>query len=278
MNTLTSFVKRHSLVTFFVLAYALSWVWVVFPDSPFYPTGPLFAAVIVLAFTGGWAGVRDLLSRIVRWRAGLRWYAAALGLPVIVVSLAVLLNILLGAPAPSAAQLAGWPMLVVPFIFRFVLIGMGEEPGWRGFALPRLQSGRSALAASLVLGLIWAGWHIPQFILDDGFNLIAWAPKILSTVIVSVVMAWIFNNTNGSVLMTALAHASYSTIGNQFFFQMFSGSSRVRLDWLDVAIWAVVAAGVVLIAGSEHLSRRPLAALMESAPTGQPLARENPAQ
>jgi membrane protease YdiL (CAAX protease family) len=152
---------------------------------------------------------------------------------------------------------------------------MGEEPGWRGFALPRLQTGRSALAASLVLGLIWAGWHLPQFILDDGFNLIAWAPKILSTVTVSVVMAWIFNNTNGSVLMTALLHASYGTIGNQFFFQMFSGTSRVRLDWLDAAFWAIVAVVVVLITGPERLSRRPLEVPVESAPTSKPLAREN---
>jgi uncharacterized protein len=260
MKSLIAFVKHRPVGTFFVLAYALSWAAdLALPDLPVFPTGPFVAALIVLALTEGWRGVTDLLHRAVRWRVAPRWYAVTLGLPAVVVTLGVGLNILLGAPAPSADQLARWSTLFVPFIMRFVFIGLGEEPGWRGYALPRLQAGRSALAASLLLGVVWAGWHIPLFIRDDGFTLAAWAPKILSTVLASVVCAWMYNNTNGSVWLTALFHASYSTFGNQFFFKMFTGADAVRQGWLDVAVWAVAVVGVVIFAGPARLSRGPAA-------------------
>jgi membrane protease YdiL (CAAX protease family) len=266
MKTIINFVQQHPLVTFFVLGYALSWgLLAALPDAPLlFPTGPFFAALITSAIAEGRAGVRTLLGRAFRWRTGLRWYAAALGLPAIIVSLAVLLNIWLGAPAPNADQLAGWPMLFVPFIMRFIFIGLGEEPGWRGYALPRLQMGRSALAASLLLGLVWAGWHIPLLIQDRGFNPVVWAPALLSTIFSSVTIAWLFNNTD-SAWMTALFHASYSTFGNQFFFHIFSGADSARLDWLDAGMWAVMAVIVVIFAGSERLSRKPAAVAVESA-------------
>src|SRR5215212_640514 len=105
-----SLVRRYPLISFFVLAYALAWwIWILYAFGitflgPILALGPLLAAIIVTALTGGKAGLKTLLSRMVRWRIGLRWYAAALGLPVAVYVVALSLNVLFGASASTAEQ------------------------------------------------------------------------------------------------------------------------------------------------------------------------------
>jgi hypothetical protein len=108
MNTITSVVKRHSLVTFFALAYVISYSFYVVSGPFLFPFGPVIAAIIVASIAGGLGDLKDLLSRCLRWRVGLRWYAAALIVPVTMGLTAVGLNILLGAPLPSADQLGPW--------------------------------------------------------------------------------------------------------------------------------------------------------------------------
>jgi membrane protease YdiL (CAAX protease family) len=108
--------------------------------------------------------VGGLLRRMVRWRVPLRWYAVALLLPVGLTAAAASLNVLLGAQTPSAIELGGWTDLFSTFALILLVLGIGgawEEPGWRGYALTRLQTGRSALFASLILGVLIAGWHLP---------------------------------------------------------------------------------------------------------------------
>src|SRR5215217_7913595 len=129
-----SAVRRHPLITFFVLAYALSW-WPL-PFGSFLALGPLVAALIVLAITEGWAGLQDLGSRMIRWRVGWIWYALAIALPLAVHLLTVGLNVALGAGAPSLAQFSPWYVVFVVFAVRLInpLDGpLAEEPGWRGF-------------------------------------------------------------------------------------------------------------------------------------------------
>ena len=176
MSRLTSSVKRHPIITFFVSSYALSWsawpVWALgfYPISPVFSFGPFLAALVVLAITNGKSGVGGLLRRMVRWRVGLRWYAVALLLPAALALAATVLNVLLGAPVPSSAELGGWSGLLLVFFVSLLIPGLGgawEEPGWRGFALPRLQSGRSALFASLILGVLIAGWHLPLMVVGQ---------------------------------------------------------------------------------------------------------------
>ena len=143
-------------------------MYVVYPNPfPVFPYGPFLAAVIVLALTTGKTGVIGLLRRIVLWRVGLRWYAVALFLPVALA--AVCLNVLvLGAPAPSLEELGGWPSLFVLFPLTLLIGGpLGEEPGWRGYVLPRLQTGRSALTASLILGALIALWHLTLLLTSE---------------------------------------------------------------------------------------------------------------
>lgn len=254
-----SVVRRHPLIAFFVLAYAFSWwPWPLYAfglsPSPIVGFGPFFAAVVVLALTGGKAGVMILLRRMVRWRVAPLWYAAALLLPVAIALGATGLNVLLGARPPSSAELGAWPSLIPTYFLLLLIPGIGgawEEPGWRGYALPKLQVGRSALVASLILGVVWAFWHLPLMVA----TVIPWS-DIAYVSVQSVVYAWLFNNTEGSVLLVMLFHTMNNVISGGYFHAMFSGADWVRMGWLLVALWFAVAVIVVVVNGPEHLSRK----------------------
>jgi membrane protease YdiL (CAAX protease family) len=167
-----SVVRRHPLIAFFVLAYAFSWwPWPLYAlglsPGAIVGFGPFLAAVLVLVLTGGKAAVMILLRRMVRWRVVGLWYAAALLLPVAIALGATVLNVLLGARPPSSAELGTWPSLIPTYFLYLLIPGIGgtwEEPGWRGYALPNLQVGCSALSASLILGVVWAFWHLPLMV------------------------------------------------------------------------------------------------------------------
>jgi len=254
-----SAIKRHPLISFFVLTFALTWwasiVYAVYPNPfPVFPYGPFLAAVIVLALTTGKTGVKDLLRRIVLWRVGLRWYAVALFLPVALALAAVYLNVLLGASAPSLEELGSWPSLLVLFPLTLLIGGpLGEEPGWRGYALPRLQTGRSALLASLILGALIALWHLPLLLTtEEPVPAGAFFPEIIAGMIV---VSWVYNNTQGSVLLAALIHTSHNTIEG-FFGDMFSGGDLARLYWMLAGVWIVTAVVVIIVAGPADLSRK----------------------
>jgi uncharacterized protein len=260
MSRLSSVVKRHPIITFFVLAYALSWWGLPLYALDLLPVpiasfGPFLAALVVLAVTRGMTGVGGLLRRMVRWRLGLRWYAVALLLPVVLSLAATLLNVfMLGARTPSSAELGGWSNLFTLFAIMLLVPGFGgawEEPGWRGYALPRLQSDRSALVASLIVGVLWAFWHLPLMMVGQA----AWS-DLVQIVAVSIVFAWVFNNANGSVLIVMLMHAMNNTISGHFFSRMFSGAEFVSHSWLLAAVWCVAAIVVVVVAGPAHLSRK----------------------
>jgi uncharacterized protein len=254
-----SLVKRQPLISFFVLAYALSWwPWVLYAldlsPQPIVGFGPFLAAIVVLLITSGKSGIVGLLRRMVRWRVGLRWYAVALLLPVGISLAAAAFNVLLGAQAPSSVELGGWTGLFSTFAIVLLVPGLGgawEEPGWRGYALPRLQVGRSALVASLILWVGVAVWHLPLMIIGE----IHWSDIVFILGFV-IVFNWVFNNANGSVLILMLMHAMNNTIGGSFISPMFSGADSIRDAWLYAALWCAVAIVVVVVYGPQHLSRK----------------------
>ena len=182
---------------------------------------------------------------MLRWRVGWRWYAIALGLPLAVVLGATTLNLGLGAPSSALDDLDPWYVLVLVFAVRLInpLDGpLGEEPGWRGFALPRLQDGRSPLHASLILGLLVAGWHLPLVFLP-GEEL---APVLLlATVAVTFVYTWIFNHTGGSAFMTLVTHAAEGTITLGAL--GFVAADESRVTGLYAAAWCAVAIGLLIL-------------------------------
>jgi membrane protease YdiL (CAAX protease family) len=261
MPYLVSLIRRHPLITFFVLAYALAWwIWILYAFGitflgPIFALGPFLAAIIVTALTRGTAGLKALLSRMVRWRVGLGWYAAALLVPVAVYLFAVSLNILLGARASTAEQVGSWYLIFPLFAYSllFPLSGaFGEELGWRGYALPRVQARLWALSAALIIGVIQTAWHLPLFMIDRSTSPV---PLIVGYMGLGILATWVFNNTRGSVLMTMLLHASNNTNAG-FFGEMFTGADLVRMSWLLVAGWCVAAIVVVVVAGPKHLSRK----------------------
>jgi membrane protease YdiL (CAAX protease family) len=201
-------VRRHPLIAFFVLAYVLTW-WI-YPLLKFSPLlglfglfGPALAAIIMATVTGGKAGVKALLSRVVLWRVGLPWYVIALGLPTVLSAATAGLSYLLGAS--KSIQVGA---LTVLELVLFVLV-VGEELGWRGYALPLLLEKRSAVTASLILGVLWGLWHLPTFVVPGtpqyGLPLAAF---VLLTIEYSILMTWVFLHTLGSVLIATLFHGA----------------------------------------------------------------------
>ena len=155
---------------------------------------PSTVAIILVALIHSKAGVGKLLSRLVKWRVGLRWYLVVLILPLLA-PLAIGLSILLGGPAPIVDS----SVIAVLGMFVFSIFpgsALGEEVGWRGFALPHPQNDHRALTAALVLGPIWGFWHLPLWLTDSGSNpLILFPAFVLSAIALSVLLAWIYNST-----------------------------------------------------------------------------------
>jgi uncharacterized protein len=261
MTKILAFVKRHRLTTFFVLAYALSWwAWILYGlglfPNPVASFGPFLAAIVVLALTEGKAGILGLFRRMVRWRVAPGWYAVALLLPVVLAAAATALNVLLGAEPPSAAALNAWPGLFTTFAIILLIPGVGgawEEPGWRGYAVPRLQSGRSALGASLILAVLIAGWHLPLMVAGQVHY-----SDIVLIVAAVIVFNWVFNNAKGSVLIIMLMHSANNAASGSFFSPMFSGADSIRQSWSLALVWVIVAGLVIAIAGPRNLSRKHL--------------------
>jgi uncharacterized protein len=246
---LRSWIKDHRLVTFFVLSYVLAWwAWPLYglgiwPEQTFFAVAPLVAAIIVIGIAEGRSGFRDLGSRIIRWRVAWYWYVVAVGLPLAVRFVATMVNVGVGeASAPQWPELA-WSSFVIAFLIRLVnpMDGpVGEEPGWRGFALPRMQARRSPLASAAILGVLVAGWHLPLVFADD-----LGAVGLVSTFSITIFYVWLFNHARGSVLLTLIAHSVQGsiTIGDLGFV----GADLARQEWLECALWSIVAVGVILL-------------------------------
>lgn len=252
MATLTGLARRHPLIGFFGLACALSWwpwLWMRLDpasnDGPILPFGPLLAAVIMLALIGGRPAISAWLRKIADWRVSFLWYVFALLLPAAITAMAVGVNLYLGAELLPGAGLPGWGEFALRFAVIFILVGLGEEPAWRGFALPRLIEGRTALSGALILGVLHVLWHLPLYGLEYDFaNIWPWLATVLS---VSVVIAWMWLATDGNLLLPALLHASVNT--NAVAWGWFAGGDQIHLWWIWSGLWVAVGAIVVIANG-----------------------------
>jgi membrane protease YdiL (CAAX protease family) len=261
-----SLVRRHPLICFYVLTYAIAWlIWaplVILRDSIPGPVGLLLNLVgalvpstLGLVFIGllrGKTGVRRVLRRLVHGRLGFRWYLAALALTM-VAPLAVGVSILIGGATPVVDN----TILGVLFLFAFHIFpgtAMGEELGWRGFVLPRMQARHSALKASLVVGILWGCWHLPLWLTGrESHPISLFGPFVVAVIASSVVYSWLYNNTGGSLLIVVLYHAASNLPITVLIAPM--GSQMAQPFLIYVALMVVAAAVIVIATGPEHLSR-----------------------
>ena len=268
----SSLSRRHLLATFFALAYGISWVlwaplWLPafgvhgLPVIPFHHAlgalGPITAAFLAAAMETGLAGPADLLRRMGLWRGRLIWVAVALLAPYVLLALAVIAASLIVAESASLAGLGRSrefsQLSAIGFlVYNIVSFGFGEEVGWRGFALPRLQTRRSALVASLLLTLGWALWHVPLFFYRPGYTsmdaagIAGWCFSLLTG---AVLLTWLYNESRGSILVVAFFHATVDVA----FTSAISSPSVVNVAGALITFWGII---VLIAAGPRYLSRR----------------------
>jgi membrane protease YdiL (CAAX protease family) len=274
MNALTAFVRRHPVAVFFALAFGLSWAaWTPYVLSasglgliplhfpavlgttqllgmlPGAYLGPLGAAFVVTLAADGRAGLRHWSRRLVRWRVGWKWYLIVLlGVPAAIgLATLALPGALDGVRAPGLMVLAAWiPMLIL----QIVTTATAEEPGWRDFALPRLQDRFGAVGGTVILGILWGCWHLPLFLTEwGGWPDVSWVSPVefvACCVPLSLVMTWVFNRTGQSLPIVMVLHAGINTTYSLVWHEVFPTLDLYR-DPLHAQLIASTAAALLLI-------------------------------
>jgi membrane protease YdiL (CAAX protease family) len=243
----------HATLTYFVLAFVLTWAfWIpmIFTapgSAPFFllwDVGNVFPSLVGILLTAlftGKRGLRDLWRRVARVDVPLRWYAVALLLaPLLQLAAA-------GVPAALGLVTVTFAWTVWNGIGALFMAAIGEELGWRGFALPRMQAHRQALAASLLLGVIWGLWHLPLKI-ATGLDAAGYIGFVVGAVAHTVLFTWVYNNTRGSLFLMILFHTSIDIIF------VFPSSTSIVAVLYGILLWTTVAV-VVVVEGPARLAR-----------------------
>ena len=271
---ISAFIRSHPLISYFFLAYAGMWLLVaplvldtfemiqlsdgmsllLFALSSL--SGPTLAAYVVTGVLEGKAGMGRLFRRTFQFRAGLQWYAVALFvfLSIWLAAYSFLYN---GAPL---AALAANPSLLISTFLPGVLLGLlipsiGEEPGWRGFALPRMQAAYGPVLATILLGTLHGVWHLPALFtpLLGPFTVDGFLVFVLTAAAGTFIYTWVFNNTRGSVWIAMVMHAA-SNAASQLVTALIpedvvlTGWMRLLADgWINVIVFGLVAFGLVIL-------------------------------
>lgn len=266
-------IRRRPLLSFFLLANGLSWLawlpyilslnglglWgVEFPALlgssqvagvlPGAYLGPIGSALLVTALVDGRPGLRRWTGRLLRWRVNWRWYAVTLLTVPAAIILAGLLFTGGEVHAPSSTMLLAYVPLLM---FQMITTGLAEEPGWRDFALARMQHQFGPLRSAMILGPIWGLWHLPLFFTDwGGWPDATWTRPVVFVVFCiafNVVMSWVFNRTGESLPLSMLMHAGVNTFASSLAVDMFPSLDAER-SLLSMTVAAVIAAAALLFA------------------------------
>jgi membrane protease YdiL (CAAX protease family) len=231
----SNLLKRYPLGAYFFLAFIFSWLilapgvaanlgWIEFNMDGMVLTflsalGPLLAALIVRSSEHGQKGIQKIFQSVFKWKVGWKWWAAAVLLVPILMGAAVIISRFVPIPGMEDGgnpTSAGGTLAVL--ILLLFLGSFGEEPGWRGFALPRLQEKYKPVTATLILTFFWWLWHIPTYWtlpvaintrLQFGF-LMAFGMQFAVLLALGLLCTWVFNGSKGSVLMAVLLHVSWN--------------------------------------------------------------------
>lgn len=225
-STFSLWVKQHLLVIYFVVAYAISWSimiplalkqqgWAVI-SMPFYvhyfaAFGPMQSAIIVTWITDGNIGLKELFGRMFKWRVKLIWWLVAVS-PLLLFAIGVIaVGLIQGkwSGFSELGQVSFLPDIGFSALFLWIFTyGFGEETGWRGFALPRLQKKHGALKATFILWIFWALWHAPAFFY-------VYDPSIIIGFLIgqfcgAIFFTWLYNSSIGSILMVIIFHGVFN--------------------------------------------------------------------
>jgi membrane protease YdiL (CAAX protease family) len=263
---LKGFLSRHSVSGFFLLAIAISWAGIVLLVGPggipattkeledlggvvYFPmlVGPSVAAVLFIRLASGRGAPRNLASRLVAWRSGARWYAiAALTFPVIAAATLLPLSVVASSLRPELLVTDDNKLAFLTIgVAVGIMVGIFEEIGWTGFALPRLMERHGVLASGLLVGLVWGVWHLLLMLLNSGdssggLDLALFMPSLVFCLVVlptcRVLMTWLYSHTR-SVVLAVVMHASLT------------GGVAMILIPLDGKAWPLVTWYLVLAAG-----------------------------
>jgi CAAX protease family protein len=226
--------RPFPVFAFFFLVYLFSWlIWIPLLLShngigPFHVSEdtsnlvrlfgvlvPSTLAIVLTAWSGGRKALAEMLGRLKIWRVGWRWWVAAvLVFPALLVTAALLYNLFGGNPPVKVNAPVSTSVLLINII-ALTLATFGEEIGWRGAALPALQKKYNPLVASLILGFLWASWHLPFWLLQDtietygigyfGLNYLGFFP-------LTFYITWFFNHTRYSLLLPVAFHLSFNLV------------------------------------------------------------------
>jgi membrane protease YdiL (CAAX protease family) len=278
MKALMTFIKRHPLLSYFVLTFAISWGGAVIVVGPSgflgAKSGALFVLVVLVALAGpsvsgivltglldGRAGLSEFRSRLLKWRVGTRWYAVAfLTAPLLVTAVLLGLSLSSSKFLPGIFTMDNKASVLLIGIVTGLMAGIFEELGWTGFAIPRMRLRYSILSTGLILGLLWGAWHFPLFP-ASGSSSVALALTIVLVRLLSwlppyrVLMVWVYDRT-GSLLVAMLMHASLFSASMFILHPLVGGVALLAylLVW-TAALWVIV--GAVALAQGGHLSRQP---------------------
>ncbi len=285
---LQAWVKGHQVISYFVLAYAITWILVSplvlsglhLTQTQFSPDlhmlgalGPLVAAFIVTALVAGRTGAQHLLARITQLRAGKGWILFVVFNPLLLLVLSVIVLRLAGQPLPD------WPAITAPFadmnwligvFIASAIYGIGEEPGWRGFALPRMQRRWNALAAASVLAVFWGLWHAAFFTYRYQLGVGDVVGFFLGLLAGSIILTSLYNSSQGSVLPVMLWHVCLNVA--------FSLGALISTTLnAAISVEVMVAAIVVIVLWKPQtlspVAKRLVVDESESATAGQPEPR-----
>jgi len=274
MMVIPKYSPLRRAVIFFLLAFAITWVvWLPRAFDPdgffgdlgaFWTYGPALAAVATAAITTGRDGLRELWSRLTTWRVGWIWYVVAIFGPLALASVIGVINMALGgtfAEAMSDVLDDGIGAVALTFLALCLTDGLGEETGWRGYALPRLLDVTGAVGASIVLGLIWAAWHLPLF-WTEGSSLFETSILVLFVRLpaTSVMFTWLFQRTKGSLLLAIILHGALNVFGST------PTGDSLQGPWLGVAVQWAVALLLIPQVRRQHARTRIIAAVPPSDP------------
>jgi len=288
MTTIKAFIKRYPLLSYFVLAFAISWGTILLavglgpgglsatPQQlqmavpyavPAMLLGPGVAGILLTGLLYGRAGFRELRSRLLKWRVGARWYAVALlTAPLLMMAVFLALSLISPEFLPRIFTTSDKVSLLLMGIVIGLPTGLLEELGWTGFAIPRMRLRYGVLGTGLFVGVLWGTWHLlinywSSGVTSGEISLAIWVPAWLLGTLVGqltayrVLMVWVYERTNGSLLVAMLMHASFAAFTFILFPPLAVEANLFSGFAVAAAMWVVV--GAVALANGGHLSRQP---------------------